>query len=95
LERQFDSGVFMGSDGTDMDEFMEEIESGPASLPLRQSRIIQTQKAAPTPEELAQGQIQRCLEDGNESIDLSYVFFEAKLSKLTICSKISSSHDSL
>ena len=76
LERQFDSGVFMGSDGTDIDEPMEEFESGTASLPLRQSRIIQKEKAAPTPEELAQGQIQRCLEDGDESIDLSYVFLK-------------------
>jgi hypothetical protein len=74
---------------------MEEMEPGPASLPLRQSRMTQTEKAAPTPEELAQGQIQRCLEDGNESIDLSYVSLEAKLTKLTICSKISRSHDSL
>ena len=87
LERQFDSGVFMGSDGTDMDEFMEEIEPGPASLPLRQSRITQTEKAAPTPEELAQGQIQRCLEDGNESIDLSYISLKVNLSKLTRCTR--------
>ncbi|PMD30458.1 hypothetical protein L207DRAFT_538016 [Hyaloscypha variabilis F] len=71
FERQFDSGVFMGSDGTDMDDATEEFEPEPASLPLRQPRVIQTQKAAPTLEELAQGQIQRCLEDGDESIDLS------------------------
>jgi hypothetical protein len=74
LERQFDSGVFMGSDGTDMDESMEEFESGPTALPLRQSRATQISKSVQTPEELACGQIQRCLEDGNETIDLSYVF---------------------
>jgi hypothetical protein len=87
FERQFDSGVFMGSDGTDMDESMEEFEAGPVSLPLRQSRVThQSGKAAPTPEELARGQIQRCLEEGDESIDLSYVFLEnprGGLSKLT------------
>jgi hypothetical protein len=78
FERQFDSGVFMGSDGTDMDESTEEFESRPSSLPLRQSRVTQTERAAPTPEELARGQIQRCLEDGDESIDLSYVFPDSK-----------------
>jgi hypothetical protein len=74
LERQFDSGVFMGSDGTDIDESTEELvsgDSGPTSLPLRQPRVIE--KAVTTPEELARSQIQRCLEDGDESIDLSYV----------------------
>lgn len=71
FERQFDSGVFMGSDGTDMD--LEEFEDGPTALPLRQSRMPQTRKAVSTPEELARGLIQRCLEDGDESIDLSYV----------------------
>lgn len=85
FERQFDSGVFMGSDGTDMDDAGEEFEPVPASLPLRHSRVTQSQKAAPTLEELAQGQIQRCLEDGEESIDLSYVFVEASYSKLTNC----------
>jgi hypothetical protein len=99
FERQFDSGVFMGSDGTDMDESMEEFESGPSSLPLRQSRVTrQSEKAAPTPEELARGQIQRCLEEGDESIDLSYVFSEKPrggLSRLTNCPQVSRPHDSL
>jgi hypothetical protein len=71
FERQFDSGVFMGSDGTDMDE---PSEFG-SVVQLRQSRVTQTAKVLPTPEELARGQIQRCLEDGDESIDLSYVSF--------------------
>jgi hypothetical protein len=99
FERQFDSGVFMGSDGTDMDESMEEFESGPASLPLRQSRVTrQSEKAAPTPETLARGQIQRCLEEGDESIDLSFVFPEKPrggLSRLTNCPQVSRPHDSL
>lgn len=76
FERQFDSGVFMGSDGTDLDEVLEELESRNAStlpLPLRHSRGTQSTRPLPTPEELVQGQIQRCLEEGNENIDLSYV----------------------
>jgi len=95
FERQFDSGVFMGSDGTDMDDATEEFEPEPASLPLRQPRVIQTQKAAPTLEELAQGQIQRCLEDGDESIDLSCVLLKTSYSKLTNCFQISRPHNSL
>lgn len=82
FERQFDSGVFMGSDGTDMDESMEEFETRAASLPLRQSRATEIVKTAPTPEELAQGRIQRCLEDGDESIDLSYVFCQVDIRML-------------
>jgi hypothetical protein len=93
FERQFDSGVFMGSDGTDMDESMEEFESGTTPLPLRQSRATQTARATPTPEELARGQIQRCLEDGDESIDLSYVFLESMRPNLTIYSQVSRPHE--
>ena len=74
LERQFDSGVFMGSDGTDVDEGMEEFESdneiSSSKLPLRQSRTTQTARP-PSAEELAQRQIADCLETGNENIDLS------------------------
>ena len=71
FERQFDSGVFMGSDGTDID--LEEFEDEPTALPLRQTRVTKASRAASTPEELARGLIQRCLEDGDESIDLLYV----------------------
>ncbi|KAL5330760.1 hypothetical protein ACEPPN_000281 [Leptodophora sp. 'Broadleaf-Isolate-01'] len=78
FERQFDSGVFMGSDGTDMGEGMEEIEisfgngiGNTSALPVRQSREGQAEKEAPSPEELARAQIELCLEEGNESIDLS------------------------
>jgi len=70
FERHFDSGVFMGSDGTDGGEELEDFEKT-ALLPLRQSRATQSAKPLPSPEELAQGQIQLCLEEGNESIDLS------------------------
>lgn len=75
FERQYDSGIFMGSDGTDIDEAMENLlaPSGP-SLSLRLSRAAQTEKPIPSPEDLARGQIDRCLEEGEGSIDLSYVF---------------------
>lgn len=90
FERQFDSGVFMGSDGTDMGEGMEEIEisfgngiGNTSALPVRQSREGQAEKEAPSPEELARAQIELCLEEGNESIDLSYVSGNISDAKLT------------
>jgi hypothetical protein len=72
LERQYDSGIFMGSDGTDIDEVMENLPNmrGPA-LSLRLSRVAQTERPIPSPEDLARAQIDRCLEEGEESIDLS------------------------
>lgn len=72
FERQYDSGIFMGSDGTDIEEVMENLQAtrGPA-LSLRLSRTTQTERRVPTPEELVRGQIERCLEEGEESIDLS------------------------
>jgi hypothetical protein len=76
FERQFDSGVWLGSDGTDVDEATEGFESinDTWNLSVRQSRATQTSKdESPSPEELARGQIDLCLEEGNESIDLSYV----------------------
>lgn len=79
FERQFDSGVFMGSDGTDLGEGMEEIEMGitagmgKSALPVRQSREVLVEEV-PSPEEVARAQIELCLEEGNEIIDLSYVF---------------------
>ena len=66
----------MGSDGTDIDEEaldQFERERGSNSLPLRQTRATQTARPLPSAEDLAQSQIQQCLEEGNESIDLSYV----------------------
>jgi hypothetical protein len=62
----------MGSDETDFDEEaldQFERERGSTSLPLRQTRATQI----PTAEDLASSHIQECLEEGNESIDLSYV----------------------
>jgi hypothetical protein len=78
FERRFDSGIFMGSDGTDMDEVMdamEDIQFRQSSSSLRQSRPqIQLERLVSPAEELAREHIQRCLEDGNEMIDLSYVY---------------------
>ena len=75
FERQFDSGVWLGSDGTDVDEATEGLQSinETWNLPVRPSRATQTKDEPPSPEVLARGQIELCLEDGNESIDLSYV----------------------
>ncbi|KAG0650493.1 Leucine-rich repeat SHOC-2 [Hyphodiscus hymeniophilus] len=73
FERQFDSGVWLGSDGTDLDESADGMLSNNESwnLPMRQSRAIQTKDDPPSPEVLAREQIELCLEEGNESIDLS------------------------
>ena len=75
FERQFDSGVWLGSDETDLDEPIEGLQTADETwnLPVRQSQATQTKDAPPSPLALAQGQIEMCLEDGNESIDLSYV----------------------
>jgi hypothetical protein len=75
FERQFDSGVWLGSDGTDLDETTEGLQTINETwkLPVRQSRATKTKDDPPSPEVLAQGQIELCLEEGNESIDLSYV----------------------
>ncbi len=63
----------MGSDGTDiLSDAPEEpyMGSGTLKLAMRMAHVIAAQ---PSAEELAAGQIQLCLEEGNESIDLSYV----------------------
>ena len=76
FERQYDSGVFMGSDGTEMDEVMEAMDAiqelKAPSMKLRRARPpIQLDKLLPPAEELARAQIQRYLEDGEQTIDLS------------------------
>ncbi|KAH7381881.1 hypothetical protein BKA64DRAFT_749346 [Cadophora sp. MPI-SDFR-AT-0126] len=84
FERQFDSGVFMGSDGTDVGEGMEEFEVANMSvLPVRLSRELQTVREAPSPEEVARVRIESCLEEGNEIIDLSSISLTS-LSSATI-----------
>ena len=79
FERQYDSGVFMGSDGTDIDEPMEELElEPPASVPCL-PRTVPAYNHVPhgwnevdrSSEDLARSQIDLCIENGNETIDLS------------------------
>jgi hypothetical protein len=72
FHRDFDSGVFLGSDGTDIEDVIEELKTpnGTFKLPLMQVRMPKL----PSPEELARNHIDLCLEEGNETIDLSYVF---------------------
>jgi hypothetical protein len=74
FERQFDSGVWLGSDGTDSDETIESVQfiNETWRLPVRPSRSTQTKDEPPSPEQLARSQVELCLEEGNESIDLSY-----------------------
>jgi hypothetical protein len=87
FERRFDSGVWLGSDGTDVtdgtdvDETTEGLgtfSGATTALPMRQSRAIRTFRTPQNftlsaEEELAQREIELCLDDGNETIDLSYV----------------------
>ncbi|KAM0323130.1 hypothetical protein ACHAQA_008980 [Verticillium albo-atrum] len=76
LRRQLDSGVWMGSDSTDGDEMLEEL-----NLPL-QSKLPQLNRAPvqrPTlsaSERLARNKIQRCLDEGDEDVDLSMMGLE-------------------
>lgn len=101
FERQYDSGIFMGSDGTDIDEVMENLPTTRGSaLSLRPgglSRSAQTDRPIPSPEELARGQIDRCLEEGEESIDLSWVFRVrvTPLANLTTCEQVSRPHNTI
>ena len=73
FERQFDSGVFFESDGTDVDEGIDGLQSinQTWNLPVRPSRTTQMRDEPPSPEALAREQIELCLENGNETIDLS------------------------
>ncbi|KAI1002181.1 hypothetical protein K3495_g6021 [Podosphaera aphanis] len=65
LERQFDSGVFMNDDTTDLDLILEPTDS--PTIPVQ----WQVSRHPPTPDELALQQILLCLEEGNETVDLS------------------------
>ncbi|KAG7146203.1 hypothetical protein HYQ46_005001 [Verticillium longisporum] len=71
LKRQLDSGVWMGSDSTDGEEMLEEL-----SLPL-QPKLLQLNQtpiqrpALSATERLAREKIQKCLDEGDEDVDLS------------------------
>ncbi|KAM4063841.1 leucine rich repeat domain-containing protein [Hirsutella rhossiliensis] len=81
LARQVDSGVFLGSDGTDNEDMMEAL-----NVPVR-ARLPQLDKRpAPqvSPAELAAREtVRRCLEQGLETIDFWYLGLE-ELSDETI-----------
>lgn len=78
FERKYDSGVFMGSDGTDFDELEGIVEadmvkeSRGVELGLRKGwREPLLVKRRDGQEVLVESVVERCLEEGNESIDLS------------------------
>ncbi|KAL9947939.1 hypothetical protein D7B24_001769 [Verticillium nonalfalfae] len=83
LKRQLDSGVWMGSDSTDGEEMLEEL-----SLPLQPKlpQLNRTPIQRPTlsaAERLAREKIQKCLDEGDEDVDLSMMGLES-LSNATI-----------
>ncbi|KAK5991178.1 hypothetical protein PT974_09456 [Cladobotryum mycophilum] len=68
LRRQFDSGVYLGSDATDCDEGIE-----PPEVPVNSKLPQLGKRAAPKisqAELVAQRKIQDCLDQGAESVDL-------------------------
>lgn len=81
FERQWDSGVWMGSDGSiDADEdFNMDIEQPPKSkLPqLQGTRPVPS--VAPGEDRVVQNLIDTAIEEGNPEIDLSYVIHVAKI----------------
>ena len=69
LQRQFDSGVWMGSDTTDLDDIPEELTTPTRpgfSLPRRTSKPLISYA-----EEAARSNIRQCLDNSEESIDLT------------------------
>lgn len=70
LQRQLDSGVWMGSDeSTDLDDFVPECDQQTST---RGAALIQLPPPNPL-EAAAQQKIREAVEQGNETIDLSYV----------------------
>lgn len=68
LARQMDSGVFLGSDGTESEDIMEtlEVPTRP-KLPQLEQRPLRRVSDA---ELAAQRKIRECIEQGNETLDL-------------------------
>ena len=71
FERQYDSGVWMGSDFTDMDDSMIEELIGSKPPPASQQSYIPLSQRTEQLDLSAQEIIERCLELGKETIDLS------------------------
>lgn len=67
LQRQIDSGVFMGSD-TSIDDILDDIPAPPTS---RLPELIQPPTKPPPPEAVARARIQSCMDNAVETIDLS------------------------
>jgi Leucine rich repeat len=93
FKRNFDSGVWMGSEGTDTsveDELLQELQStgtramGLTFTQFRDERGVQDQPYQPTPETARNAAlyaavetiVDRCLETGDENIDLSSLSFD-------------------
>jgi len=72
LQRQIDSGVWMGSDGTDIGDAVEpRLEETTRSRFGGPSRRLEPENPVESsPEELAEKHIERCLDNGEESIGL-------------------------
>ncbi|KHO01279.1 Leucine Rich Repeat domain protein [Metarhizium album ARSEF 1941] len=73
LARQFDSGIYLGSDGTEGDDLASEILEMPlrCKLPqLHEQPQRRTTRAVSKAELLAREKIRSCLEQGDETIDL-------------------------
>ena len=79
LERQVDSGVWLGDDGTDVED---SIESPPlpssSQLPELKPRQRSGFQRVPSlvvssAEAAARRKIQQCVDEGDEDVDLSYV----------------------
>lgn len=72
LARQFDSGVYLGSDGTEGDDLAAEVLEMPlrSKLPQLEERPQALAPVVSKAELLAREKIQTCLEQGDETIDL-------------------------
>ncbi|PQE31802.1 leucine Rich Repeat family protein [Rutstroemia sp. NJR-2017a WRK4] len=84
FQRQVDSGIFMGSDGTDLEEAESAVEDR-INIPVPPAPQSQKYKMAlnPPKDVHAQTRIEKCLEKGEENIDLSRLALE-DLSSATI-----------
>lgn len=75
LERQVDSGVWMGSDGsTDLEDDDTMLDMPSAEPRLPQLRYAHAASTVPSTEALVRQKIETAVEQGIEDIDLSYVF---------------------
>lgn len=69
LERQFDSGVWMGSDGTDGDDCLNSLPDPKPRQPRSFHRVESL--IVSSAEKVARVKIQDCIEEGIEDVDLS------------------------